>query len=186
MHSDRLTERGRFRYPDCARNHIPADGITEVRANLLHDMIGQPRPRVVHSQDHGRDLKLGVQVASHELDIPEQLAKTFQGVVLALNRHKHLTRRCKGIDRDQPERGWAVDQHVAEVLPDRSEHSFQSKLSAEDRNELDLRSGQVDCRRCQEQVLDARRFDTILESNVTKKNVVHRVVEVPAPRSRAR
>src|ERR1019366_550748 len=134
MDSDRLTKRGRFRDPNRARNHILADRVSEMRADLLGDMICQPRPRVVHCQHHGRDLELRVQVASYELDVPEQLAKSLQGVVLALNWHEHLTRRSKRVDRDKPKRGWAVNQHVAEILADRSEHSLQSQLSAEDRN----------------------------------------------------
>ena len=44
-------------------NHVLADGVAEVRAHFGHDVIGQPRPRVVHRQHDGRDLEFRIQVA---------------------------------------------------------------------------------------------------------------------------
>ena len=56
--------------------------------------------------------------------------------------------------------------------------SPQPELTAERRHELDLRAGEVDRGGGDEEVLDARRLDAVLERHVVEKDVVDRGVEV--------
>ena len=47
-----------------------------------------------------------------QVDIPDELAKALQCVVLALDRDEHFTRGDHRIDRQQAQRWWAIDKHV--------------------------------------------------------------------------
>ncbi len=53
-------------------------------------------PGVVHGQDDGAHLELGVEVGLHQPDVAQQLAQPLQGVVLALDRHDDLSGRRPG------------------------------------------------------------------------------------------
>ena len=62
-----------------------------------------------------------VEVVADEVDRGDELGQALQGVVLALDRDQRGIRRGQGVDRQEAERGRAVDEDVVVVLPDRVE-----------------------------------------------------------------
>ena len=111
------------------------------------------------------------------LDGRDQLSDALQGVVLTLDRHEDLVRRTQRVDREQAERGRAVDQHVVVVVDDGVDCPVEPSLAAEGRHQLDLGAGQFEVCRGDEQALDAGRLDAVLERHVVQQDVVHRRVQ---------
>ena len=107
----------------------------------------------------------------------KQLAETLQRVVLALDRDEHLLGGSEPVDRQQPERGRAVDQDVVVVVDDRLDRPAESGLPAERRHQFDLGAGQVEACRRDEQALDVGRLDAVLQRHLVHQHVVHRGLE---------
>ena len=85
-----------------------------MRPHLLGDLCRQSRPGVIHRQQDRGDVQPRIEVRPDEVDIAHQLTEPLEGVVLALNRDEHLCPRHQGIDRQQTERRWTVDENVVE------------------------------------------------------------------------
>ena len=92
--------------------------------------------------------------------------------------HDHLAGRRQAVDREQPQRGRAVDQHVVVVVPHRIQGPAQAHLAAECRDQLDLGAGKVEGGRGHEEVPDRRPLDAVLEWKVIQDDVVHRGLQV--------
>ncbi|SKW23983.1 Uncharacterised protein [Mycobacteroides abscessus subsp. massiliense] len=56
-------------------------------------------------------MQRGIQVGLDEFDVAQQLTDALQRVVLTLDRDQHLVRRHECVDRQQAERGRAVDEY---------------------------------------------------------------------------
>ena len=121
---------------------------------------------------------VGFRLLRDELDVAQELAQTLEGVVLALDRHQHLAGRGQAVDRQQAERGRAVDEHEVVVVEDRLEGPAEAQLPAEGRHQLDLGAGQVEAGGRDEQVAHGGRLDAVLEGDVVQHDVVHRRLEV--------
>src|SRR5687767_4510364 len=91
---DRLAERRRLRQPDRPRDDGAQHLVAEVVADLADDLIGELRTRVVHDTHERADVQPSIEVAADEVDVAQQLAETFEGVVLALDRNEHLVGRA--------------------------------------------------------------------------------------------
>jgi hypothetical protein len=104
-----------------------------VRAHLLGDLVGQAGARVVHRQQDRGDVQQRVEVRAHELDVLEQLAEPLERVVLALDRDEQLLGRHHGVDREQPERGRAVDEHVVDVGAGPEQYVAMARCSRDSR-----------------------------------------------------
>ena len=59
---------------------------------------------------------VGVEVPPHQVDVAQQLAQALQRVVLALDRDEHLGAGDQRVDRQQAQRGRAVDEDVVQRL----------------------------------------------------------------------
>ena len=81
-------------------------------ADFLRHLLREVRPRVVHGEQDGRETKVGVEMLLDELDVAEELREALERVVLALDWNKNLTCSDEGVDRQQAQRGRAVDEHV--------------------------------------------------------------------------
>jgi hypothetical protein len=82
-----------------------------VRPNLVGDLAGELRAGVVHRQQESRDAQLGVEGPSNALGVAEQLAEALEGVVLALDGDDQIVRGGQRVDRQQPQRWRAVEEH---------------------------------------------------------------------------
>ena len=89
--------------------------VAEVVPDVLLDRVGQPGTPVVHGQQDRGDLELRVEVLPDQVDVVDQLVQALQRVVLALDRDQHLLRGDQRVDRQQAERGRAVDEDVVEL-----------------------------------------------------------------------
>ena len=85
-------------------------------AHLLCHLECQVGTSIVHGQQDCTDAQLGVQVLLNHLNILQQLAQTFQSVVLALDRNQNLFCRNEGIDGQQAEARRAVDEDIVQAL----------------------------------------------------------------------
>jgi hypothetical protein len=120
-------------------------------------------------------LQIGVQVRADELDVAQQLGESLQRVVLALDRDQHLLASHQSVDRQQPQRGRAVDEDVVHrVLVDR-ERALQPALPGHHGDELDLGAGEVDGRRGAVETGDVLdRLDDLLHAVPLDQHVVDR------------
>ena len=116
------------------------------------DLVGQLGPGVVHDEHDGADLQRRVQVLLDQVDVAQELTESFERVVLALDRHQDLGGRRQGVDRQQPERGRAVDEDVVVVVEHLVDGSLEPQLAAERRHQLDLGAGQVEAGRGHEEL----------------------------------
>ena len=105
--SDNRTDRG-----NDGAQHL----VAEVVADLADDLIGELRAGVVHHADERADVQSSIQVAADEVDVAQQLAEAFEGVVLALDRNEHLVGRAQAVDGEQAERWGTVDEDVVVVV----------------------------------------------------------------------
>ena len=85
--------------------------------------------------------ELRVDVLLDQADVPQELSQALERVVLALDRHDQLLRGREGVDRQQAERGRAVEEdEVVAALPDGAERLLESRLAGELADQLDLRA----------------------------------------------
>ena len=84
--------------------------------HLLRHLERQVGAGIVHGQQNRADAQLRVQVLLNHLNILQQLAQTFQCVVLALDRNQDLFCRYKGVDGQQAEARRAVNENVIQAL----------------------------------------------------------------------
>ncbi len=145
--------------------------------DLVGHLLGQLGPAVVHGEHDGGHLEPLIEVRLDQVHVSQKLPEAFQGVVLALDGHEHLVRGSQAVDRDQPQRGRAVDEGEVEVPGHALEGLAQLELPAEGGDQLDLGSGQVDGGGGHEEVLQAGRLDTILQRGVAHDDVVHGQLE---------
>ncbi len=169
-----MTERRRLGEAHSTGHDRSADLVAEVLADLVHDLIGELGAGVVHHADDRGHFQGRVEIALDEVDIAQQLAEALQCVVLALDGNQDLRGGVEAIDGQQAERGWAVDQHVVVVVEHGMDGLAEAVLATERRDQFDLGTGQVEAGRGDEEVLDGRRLDAVLQRHLVHDHVVHR------------
>ncbi len=107
--------------PDVAWDHRFVDLAGEHFADLFDHLLGEVRPLVVHRHDDPIDGQAGVQPLPHERDRLHQLRNPFQGQVLALHGDEHGVGRGQRVEREQAQRGRAVDEDLAVTVAIRRE-----------------------------------------------------------------
>ncbi len=115
-------------------------------AHLISDLLRELRAGIVHRQDDRADLEPSIQSRTDELDVPKQLGQALEGVVLALDRDEEPVRSGESIHRQQPKRGWTVDQHDVVSIGDPFEAVAELRLSRHRGHELEFRAREVDGR----------------------------------------
>ena len=159
------------------------DGVGHLRAQVLahvgRHVLGQRRAGVVHHQHHGADLQRGVQGLLDQLDVAQELAEALEGVVLALDGDQDLPHGGEGVQGEQAEGRWAVDEDVVVVVFHRGQGRAQPQLPRHGRHQLDLGAGQVQAGGGHEEVAHLAGLDAVLDGHVVQQHVVHRGVELP-------
>ena len=82
---------GGLRQPNVSRNDRGADFVAKVFTDLLDNLNRQLGSGVVHHAQDGADLKGGVEILFDFVNIAQQLAETFKGVILTLNGDQDFT-----------------------------------------------------------------------------------------------
>src|SRR3990172_7064004 len=162
--------------------HIAGDdGIEDLTREVAMDLVAnlerEAGPAVEHRQHDALDFEPGVQALAHELDGLEQVSEPLEGVELALERHQDPVGGHQGIDRQEAERRWAVDDDPLVSLGGGLERKLQPPLSLLEPHELDLGANQVDVRGQEPQVGQCRLQDRLLGRLAAEEHVVDRGVE---------
>jgi hypothetical protein len=149
-----------------------------MRPDLGHDLVRELRPSVVHDEHDGGHLQLGIETATDEIDVAEQLPQTLQRVVLALDGDEHLAGGGQAVDGQETQRRGTVDEEELVVVLHHVEGPPETEFTAECRDQLDLGAGEVQAGRSDEEVLHRCRLHAVLERELVHDHVVHRVLEV--------
>jgi len=150
-----------------------------VLPDLLHHLLGEPGATVVHGEQDAPDAESRVEVRPHEVHVPQQLAQTFERVVLALDRDQQGVGRRERVDGQEPERRWAVDQDRVVGGADGGQGPLQAALPGDRAHQLHLGAGQVDGARQHVEVRNHRAAHRGLSLDIAGQHVVHGVLEVP-------
>ena len=70
-------------------------------SDLMHYLIAEVKPPVIHSQEDALYFQIGIQPILHDLDSIQELTQTFECKVLALHRNKDAVGCRQGINCDQ-------------------------------------------------------------------------------------
>ena len=70
--------------------------------HLVRHLGGEAGPYVVHRQHDPQHPKLRVQHLPEQVQGVAELAQTFEGIVLALNRYQHRVGRRQAVHGQQP------------------------------------------------------------------------------------
>ena len=100
----------RLREADVARDHRVEHHLAEAGADVVGDLGGEVVAPVVHGERDAEDRELGIEAGADPLDRLEQLAEPFQREEFGLQRHQDRIGGDQGVDREQAERGRAIDQ----------------------------------------------------------------------------
>ena len=98
-------------------------------AHFAADLGREVRARVVHREEDALDGQFRIQVVANEIDGGDQLGQPLQRVVLTLNRNQHRIGRGQRVDRQEPERRWAIDQDVVVLVRRAIDEARQLSLS---------------------------------------------------------
>ena len=90
----------------------------KVRPDLVRDLVREVVRRV-HGEDDPVHLEARVRAGAHELDRLQHVGEPLERVVLALERDDDALRRDEPVQREEPERGRAVDDDVLVLARDR-------------------------------------------------------------------
>ena len=147
--------------------HRPVDHrVVDLLAERLHHpgqhLAAVQGARVVHGGEQALDHQLRVDPLLDLVDRLHEQRDSAQREELALQRHHHTVRAGQRVDREQAERGLAVDQDTSYRRAERFDHPAEHLLAAHLVDELDLRGGQVDVAGQQVHPLDAGLSSTSL------------------------
>ena len=115
--------------------------VTPGLKNLGGDFRRQVRASVEHRENDPLDREFGVQMVPDEVDRRGELAQPLERVVLALDRDEHGGGCREGVDREQTERRWAVEEHVVVSGDDAFESRRHPPLARQVSGEFDLGAG---------------------------------------------
>ncbi len=118
-------------------------------------------------------MQRGVEVSPDQVDVAQQLSQALQRVVLALDRDQDLLARDERVDRQQAQGRRAVDEDVVQRLLVRRDRPLEPALTCDQRDQFDLRTGEVDGRGRTEQAFDiGDRLDHFRERPALDQHVV--------------
>ena len=132
---------------DVARDHGLIDLLAEDRANLLDHLAGQIGALVEHRQQDAVDLEVRVEGVPHALDGIYDLADSLQGQVLGLDRDQHGVGGDQRVERDQTQRGRAIDEDMIELPGCLLEELLEQELSPLLVDQLQFHAHEVAIRR---------------------------------------
>ena len=146
---------GRFSQPDVARDDVLIDAILEELADIPGDLLSEVRAIVVHREEDAGDVERWIERAANASQRGNEVGKALEREILACQRNQHSVGGDERVQRQQPERGWRVDEDEVEVVANRREDALQPMLAAVERDELDLGAGQLAVGWNQRQALDS-------------------------------
>ena len=143
VQENRLAVTRRLAQSDVAGHDRFVDLVAEHRADFIHDLLGQIGAFVEHRHQHAVDRQIWVERLPDLADGVHQLRHALEGQVLRLDRDQHRIRGDQGVQRDQPERGRAVDQDVVVLVAAGVEQRAHPVLALGLINQFNLDADQV-------------------------------------------
>src|SRR5262245_47442141 len=108
IENNRFTETWRFRKPHISRDqalkYLGAKKASQIRC----DLPGEARSLVVHSQQNALNLQARVQSAADAHQCIQKLGYALESQIFALNRNQDGIGSDQGIQRQQIQCGWAI------------------------------------------------------------------------------
>ena len=132
---------------------------------VLH-LAGVQGARVEHRGEDAQDVQVRVEPVAHLVDGVHQQRHAAQAEELAGQRDEHGVGAGQRVDREQAERGLAVDQHDVVAVEHRLERPAQRLLAADLEDQLHLGGRQVDVAGQQVHALDRRLSDHLVDLGV--------------------
>lgn len=130
----RLAVRGSLAEADITLDHGMEDHITEVLANLVHNLVCVAESGVVHSKEETLNRELRVESVLDDHDSVEEFCDAVESEVLALDRDYDRVGGCEAVDSDESEGRSTVDDYIVVGVADWSEslkHFFLAVLEFE-------------------------------------------------------
>ena len=112
-----------------ARNHGVEHHVAEMRLQLLIDLVGKAKSRVVHGEEESLNLQVAVQLRLDNSYGVEQLADAFEGKILSLHWNNHRVGGREGIHGDKAELRAAINQDVIVGVLDLRQQRAQHYLA---------------------------------------------------------
>src|SRR5439155_6080016 len=140
---DGFPERRSLAEPDISRYHSTIYTIGEETAGLLRDLLRALEARVVHGEQHAFDPERWVEMVLHATEGSHELRQPLESQVLALERNDHRVSGREGVDRQQAQRGRAVDEGVLVLVSEGRQASAETRFPPLDSDKLDLGPGET-------------------------------------------
>ena len=109
----------------------------EMPPHLLRDLIGEIRASVEHRQQHAEDVQLRIEPLFHGAERRHQVGQPLERVIFALHRDQNAVGGAEGVQREQLERGRAVDENVVVAVAQECETLLQAIFPLFDPNQLE-------------------------------------------------
>ena len=110
---------------------------------VLRDLPAEIESGVIHCEKDAINSQVRIEILLDQLDRIQQLADPFERVVLALDRDDDSIGGSQGVQRQEAERGRAIDGHELVVADDVFQRSAQSELPLGAIYQFDLGADQV-------------------------------------------
>src|SRR5437899_2065880 len=140
--------------------------VAEVLERIEH-VASENRPAVIERRQQAQHLESGVEARLNGLDDLEERRHALERVVLRLHGDDHPVRGDEGVQREEPERRRAIDQHVVIAVDDlASELVAEGHLAPDGIEKLDLGCRELQRTRRDVDVLGLRRVDDRVQGHV--------------------
>jgi len=131
-----------------AEAHVAGDDgvvrlLLEEAAHLARHLLPEVGAVVDHGEQDALDVEARVEGAAHAAHRGDQLGKPLEGEVLAVQRDEDRVGGDQRVEREEAERGGAVDEDVVELVGDRVQEAAEALLAGEEADHLDLGAGEV-------------------------------------------
>ena len=149
-----------------------------MRAHIFHNLGGKVCPRVVHREDDSLDIQTWIEPLPDEIDRVDQLAQSLKRIIFTLDRNQHRVRSRHGIDRQDTQRGRAVQEYEIIIVADKIQGIPQNIFLPLNADQLNLRSRQIDIGCDQIQIRHNVRNDRLIHRTVVQQQFIDRVLLV--------
>ena len=126
-------------------------------AKLALDVLREPRPAVVHREQHSGDLELRVKLALDQGERVEKLGKAFERQVLGLDGDDHAVRCHQRVHRERAQGGRTVEHDLVEAVVGGADRLAKTLLGGLEPRQLNGRAGEVGRGRHEREVRDRGR-----------------------------
>lgn len=140
---DGFPEAGGFGEPDTTRHDGTEYFVFEEFTEVGLDLPGQVGSIVVHGQKNTFDAEAGIEGLFDAVDGVDELGDALEGKEFALNGDEDGVGGDERIQREEVERGWAIDEDVAVVGPEGIDCFFETFFAGFGVDEIEVGGDEV-------------------------------------------